>query len=282
MIKKIILTALLLFAAYNIFLYTVKPATGKGQHQWQSNVIQEQEYVYEYHDKPIVIVGSSLSARLNQAFLPDSFYNLSFSGGSVYTGLNIIKKQGSRPRIVLIEVNILHRPEDEAMTSSLFTPGMYSLRRVLPALREKYQPVNLLSPLLAKVSARKKAAPADNVPDAATFQKVLDRQVEENKKLPDEEKLTKLLADLQDYVRELETRGCKVIFYEMPVHCQLDNSPAKQYIRKRTEALFPTSKYSWLNNADCKNYSYTDGVHMTYASAMQFSKRLIQEVKAQR
>ena len=63
------------------------------QNQLQQNYSYAQDFIYE-KKTPNIIVGSSMAARMKNEFLADNYYNLSFGGGSVLTGLEIIKRSG--------------------------------------------------------------------------------------------------------------------------------------------------------------------------------------------
>jgi len=64
----------------------------------------------------MAIVGSSLSRRLDSGFFEHmNVMNLSLSGGSVMTGLEILNRSATLPPIILVEVNILDRPVDEEL-----------------------------------------------------------------------------------------------------------------------------------------------------------------------
>lgn len=65
-------------------------------------------------DPQIAIVGSSLSKRLDPGLFTDiTVINLSLGGGSVMTGLEILRSVPVLPKVILVEINILDRPFDE-------------------------------------------------------------------------------------------------------------------------------------------------------------------------
>jgi len=105
---KIILLFAFLFIIYNLYLLFAGPKIVMLQNQQQKNYSFAQDFMYENKANNI-IVGSSMAARMNNDFLPKDFYNLSFSGGSVLTGLEIIKKSGFLPSRIYIENNIIFR-----------------------------------------------------------------------------------------------------------------------------------------------------------------------------
>src|SRR2546421_7447687 len=109
MIKKTIVSALIFFVAYNMYLSLAHPEPGTGQHQWQKNIILIQNYADKYQGSPVVIVGTSLSARLYNDMLPTGFYNLGLAGGSIFDGLEVIRQSRKKPKYLLIETNIFYK-----------------------------------------------------------------------------------------------------------------------------------------------------------------------------
>ncbi|WP_036018846.1 hypothetical protein [Bradyrhizobium sp. WSM1743] len=72
----------------------------------------------------IVIVGSSLSARLSESYFNSSqVENLSIAGGASGTGLEIIRRTAPLPKIVVIESNIRQVGERSPAASILQGPA---------------------------------------------------------------------------------------------------------------------------------------------------------------
>jgi len=136
MIKKSIIISTILLFVYNLLLsaidFPVKPG-----HQWQDNIITAEDYIYKQNEKKIVIAGSSLSCVLIDDLLPKKCFNLAFAGLSAFDGLEIIKRTGSMPDIVLIETNPVFRSTDKNFLNSIFMPIRYSLKKIFPAFMEK-------------------------------------------------------------------------------------------------------------------------------------------------
>src|ERR1051325_3608686 len=103
MIRKTLIAAASLFILWNIFLFLFAPKLYTGL--LQQNTIKAQEYLYERQGTPVVILGTSLSARISQDLIKDSVYNLSLMSGSILTGLEILKKCPRKPHLLLIESN---------------------------------------------------------------------------------------------------------------------------------------------------------------------------------
>jgi hypothetical protein len=72
----------------------------------------------------VVIVGSSLSYRLNEEYFARTrLRNLALSGGSPITGLLVVANQPSLPKLVLVEANVLSRPIDAILVEKYSRSG---------------------------------------------------------------------------------------------------------------------------------------------------------------
>jgi hypothetical protein len=267
MIKKIIFAALLFFVGYNLYLYFVKPVAGPGQHQWQKNIILMQDYADFHQDDSVVIVGTSLSARLYNNLLPHGFYNLSLAGGSIYEGLAIVKENPRKPKYVLIESNLFDKEPDKEAISGIFDPFMQTLRKWIPSIREAYQPANLLTPYLGYVAKEK---PEKTIRDTGITNMLLRQRIKQYQVVPDNAVMDKNLQLLKKYVTDLQSAGVKVIFYEIPENCELLKTPKYLIPKQKIINVFPANQYHWMPEPDCSLYQYSDGSHMAYESAGDF------------
>jgi hypothetical protein len=270
MIARTLIITLLLFLGYNFYLMFGHPNTGTGQHQWQKNVIEAQEYIYEHQGTENVLVGSSLTFRITNDMLPDNYYNLSLGGGSIFTGLEIIKRCERKPKVVFIETNIMIRPADEGLLMNLFRPVVKDMRHELPAFKEKNQPVNLLLPVFNKYSAK---AVGVKPFDASAASIGLRMHLKNNSIVREgyKDSLERGIGQLKSAIAELNKQGIKVVLFEMPVHCRLKSSPLVTYADIRIKESFPEREYNWLPEPDCTAYQYSDGEHLEYNSAKKFA-----------
>jgi len=150
-IVKSILLLLVLFFSYTIFIYTTSPNINKFQNQWAGNYAKAQEYIYSDKKYKTVIVGSSMASCLYNEELSNDVYNLSFAGGGVLTGLNIIIKSGKIPENILIETNTVERATDTGMIKRLFPPLVWKIKKFVIALQEQYQPINVFTDKIQKL-----------------------------------------------------------------------------------------------------------------------------------
>jgi hypothetical protein len=278
MIKKALFTTGILLMMHYLFIVMFPPSWETGQHLWQDNLIKAQEYLYQNKRADGVIVGSSLSARLDQAVLPQYTLNLAMGGLSIYDGIKVVLQKPSLPKYVCIETNLITRSASADFEKSLLSMVMHPLRSWWPILREKNQPIGILTGyILSKVSKPKSTkvksskSDADKADTDRVFAQMLEHAKSERQQPPDQELINKRIKELKEMVGELSVRGVKVYFYEMPVSQELCDYPYPRRIREMMDMHFPSSEYRYLPLPDCSRYNTTDGVHLDQKSATEYT-----------
>ena len=98
-----------------------------------------------------------------------------------------------------------------------------------------------LTPVHALLS--KAAAPPSH---GDLFAVNLAAQREQFQKLPRADELNEKLQRMQSYVAELQARGSRCVFHEMPIDSSLRNSPRAVCIRERLLQAFPPGAFRWI------------------------------------
>jgi hypothetical protein len=92
--------------------------------------------------KDVAWVGSSLTAALNERYFKIPYsYNLGLSGGSPVTGLEIVDLLPTKPKVVIVETNILDRPPDASL---LARPWEQFDNLPVALLSNFYRPLHLI------------------------------------------------------------------------------------------------------------------------------------------
>jgi hypothetical protein len=274
LILKSLVVCLALFAAYHVALKRLparlRSGNGAGS-QPERNLIAAENYLYTSKNPPVVVVGSSIAERLHD--LPADWYQLTFPGGNVFTGMEIILRSGKRPRYVLVEANVLNMDPDRQMLDTLSYPVLKDVRNKFPALLEQNKPSHVLVRALhgrgAQKSESASAAGADPV-SAAFFDELVRRRLNELSEPPSPQRLDEIMARLHAQVDALQKRGIQVIFFEVPELAQAEDRPLKATIRERVQREFPEPKYHWIPMPDATAYRTTDAVHLTSDSARRY------------
>ncbi len=280
LIKKTLLTTATLLALFTLYSVNINPDSYIKQQQWQENTIKAQRYLFGQKHKS-VIVGSSLSAKLTDA-LPQ-YYNLAFSGQSVYDGLRVILEKTELPDTVFIEMNTLLVPENEAFTANITNPLLNLLRENIPAFREGKQPLPLVVKEMENLaqSLRGNGSQGANTGGSPRlFSELLATQVKKYSITPPAQTTQLALNRLRKYVNSLEAKKVTVVFFELPVHPGLCNLPLSVAIGDSFYTAFPDQKYLYIAKPDCAGYKTTDGIHFTASDAQKYARYFKTEVWA--
>jgi hypothetical protein len=288
MLRKIIFVALILTVGYAVFVSSFAPKWwNASQNQWQTNVIKAQNFIFGNTDSAVnVIIGTSLSCRLIIDSLPKT-YNLSFSGQSIYDGLNILVHKDKLPPKIFIEMNVALSKENKDFTSTINSPVLFYPKKNILALREDKQPMGIIGNRIHKgimdhfilkckyfFHLEPKKNEAENTDKNKLFEKMLQLQVEAYSKIPNEQLVNECFNTLAKYTMELERKGTTVVFFEMPVNSKLNYLPKAKIIRDTFYSRFPKSKYQYIPIPDSLSFKTTDGVHLDEHEAMTYTSYL--------
>ncbi|MCO4781895.1 MAG: hypothetical protein KC646_06180 [Candidatus Cloacimonetes bacterium] len=264
-IKVILFQFCAMFLIYNLYIGINQPVILSYQNQWQQNYAAAQGFIYDKKSKN-VIVGSSLAARIQKKALVVGFSNLSFSGGSVLTGLEIIKRSDFVPKKIFVEINTIFREQDIKMLDSLFYPIWYKVKNYFPALREKNQPLNLGLTELKSVYGKTHEEHMKETRNQRVYETALKLQKAEHS-VEQKDYLNKL-EQLKLLLSYFETKKSEIVFFEMPVEPVLTQSKSMQHIRRVLKRAFPSKKVITSK----QNYNTSDGLHLLYKDAFAFTK----------
>lgn len=292
MIKKIFLITIILFVIYTVFLTYFFPEIGVSQNPGQANEVKAEKYLYgDFTAKQGVILGSSLSNKLRMEYL-EEYYNLSFTGKSIFDGLSIVLKKVPLPEKLIIETNILLREEDKAFTNSIVRPVPFFLKKHLISLRKDKQPLGIfgakvnsviISPTFLKFKLllnRDKEEMEDSlITNNELFEKLLDFQVENYSQKPDSIFLRSQINKLKYYVSKFRNNGVEIIFFEMPVNRAMDDLSKSKIIHEYFISAFPPEQNYVIYPPDNMSFNTTDGLHLTKDEAIVYSKYLESELK---
>lgn len=300
----------LLLGAYSLLLAKFQPDVVLDFDAGTENHIIAERYVLGATPEA-VLVGSSLSRMLGTQPGSD-VYNLSFSGGSPLTGLEIVLRNGTLPRTVFVETNIIERALDESLARSVFDEPVASLRRWVPAFRYEYRPANLAlsawtwsewaraqgwRAALARASRAGRAAPAPadapagdplsaaefaDLQQDATFRRGLAAQLADADKVPDSLRAAtaRSVATLQRQVAALRARNVRVVFVRMPVFAGVDQTARERFMDDAVRAAFPAPGYEWLETPPGTRLRWVDSLHLVGPSATWMAARIAAAARA--
>lgn len=193
---------------------------------------------------PVVFTGSSLTWTLGFNEATRCVYNLGLIGESALTGLDVIAESAHKPHTVFVEINF---PERES-NRYLINEASGFLAKNFPEFTYT-PPVNFIRVQMSKLyhSLMDKSHIENSTGTKPDSEITRQTELELNRKnlsiyLPDIVLSTKIL-EFKAKVNNLEKKGIKVIFFEMPVHPELENSKQVVQVRAAFRGAFPDNRF---------------------------------------
>lgn len=276
MIKKSFLSFLVMFGIHAVVTYLF-PSLGMATNQWQDNMVKAQHFLYD-EDADTAMIGTSLSARI----LPDSIpsvRSVAFGGCAVEDGLRLILSKPKVPHCVLVETNLFLRNGNDELVDKMTKGIIPQVKRWIPSLRESNEPICLLSGLMIKAAGINPQAAAMTV-DMEQLKESIKRHLADDKSLSDTE-LAQRMETLKPLLIQLEQKGTKLIFFEMPIHQELYHLKELEQTRQAVRKAFPKTRYAYLPN-DTTTYLTTDGLHLDYEGQQRYSHFIKQALLVKR
>ncbi|MBZ8181889.1 hypothetical protein [Oscillatoria salina] len=266
---------------YQVLIWGGLIPPSSGINQQQENIIKAENYVYDRQLNPeLVLVGSSMAARLDAAAITQNAFNLAMAGISSQTGLEIVAEKPQKPDLVLVEINdTIERGANQDLLSSLYNPFLYSLRLLLPMFRQEYQPVSVFVDWL-RGENNPQGTTKEQVNPEIRAQLVENYQTEWNHGLPEdlEQRIRIEAEEIKNTVSQLKELGVEVILFEMPIEETLANTVRQKQVQKLVRDLFPNNNYRWLQPPPEKDWITTDGIHLVVSEAQKYADFLKQQL----
>lgn len=265
MIKKSFICFIIIFIVHAIFV-KLFPDIGMATNQRQDNILKAQQAFYANH-LDLAIVGTSLANRIIRDSIPD-IQSLAFVGCSVEDGLQILRSRHEAPKYVFVEINLLLRGGKKELVNGVTQGFVPRIKGWIPSLREQYEPICILASSIigtSKMNAQVGMAIIDH--------DLLNSQVESAIKndIPIEENIIKnRMSDIKCLISELEAKGTKFVFFEMPVNHRLTHLKMYDQIREVVRKDFPERKYDYLPS-DTSKYMTTDGQHLDFEGQLRYT-----------
>src|SRR5262249_51797817 len=140
----------------------------------------------------------------------------------------------------------------------LVDQGSRLLPRLVPAMATQNMPVNLVFDLLARRTPTA-APPVDEAAFAAALQVQRDVYAHEVPAAV----LARNIDTLKAQARHLEAGGTRIVFFELPVHPTLEDTPRARQIRAAYAAAFPAHRHIGVSElSEGLAVRTIDGVHL--------------------
>jgi hypothetical protein len=203
-----------------------------------------------------------MTFRLYETYFQTKLRNISTSGGSPLTGLAILASYPSLPRVVLVETNVMSRKierdlieqfaKNDAAPFGWFRPYRAVISWTYYWL--KFRPENV-NELMA-------SAPASYEISAS-----LDQARSEFASTSTDEPMAENAQVMKQLVSSLESRGCKVYFYELPYPGNIGSTHFAITARTLMHDAFPDPKRWPQFDYHLRELRWVDAAHMDERSA---------------
>jgi hypothetical protein len=213
----------------------------------------------------VALVGSSMMYRIYEGYFRNSLRNVSIGGGSPLTGLAIIASYPKLPRVIVVETNILSRPFDASLVEKFgnndaepfawFRPYRVAISWVYYWLKYKSESENIAVLPQQKPADYDIKAVLDEI-EVAYANPGFDAPMAEN------------VATLQRLVEQLDSRGSRIYFLELPYPGNVGHSHYAVTARSLAHKAFP-DRSQWIDiDYHASDLRWIDAVHLDERSAI--------------
>jgi hypothetical protein len=210
----------------------------------------------------IALVGSSMTFRLYEGYFKTPLRNIATSGGSPLTGLAIVASYPALPRVVLVEANIMSRKietdlvekfgKNDAVAFQWFKPYRAVVSWVYYWI--KFRSENIAELISSRPATYDISAPLREAADGFASTST-------------DEAMTENIQTMKRLVSTLESRGCKVFFYELPYPGSLNTSHFAVTARTLVHDAFPDPQRWPQFDYHLQELRWVDAAHMDERSA---------------
>jgi hypothetical protein len=277
------LIAAFFFITYESLLRITHISWDTSQNDKSANIISTQNFLYDYSEQEIsmdtVIVGTSVSRKLITDSMGKHFINLAFNAWNTYDGLELLKLSRKRPACLMVETNYAKNQILPPEIESNLEPLSYYSGKIFKSLQLRNQPTglligwgkNLMKDRIEKMKDEKRA-------NVALYKLNLQINKEKmNESIPDSI-LTKRFKVLKSLIEGFQKDHIKVVFFEVPVNDELQNTASMVEVRNCYYTYFPKNEFCYLPMPVENNYTFSDGVHLSPQSALKYSIYLKNEL----
>jgi hypothetical protein len=224
----------------------------------------------------IALVGSSLTHRLNESyFLPLKVRNLSISGDSSLTGLEIIASYPRVPKLIIVEANILSRDVDASLVkrfsgTSLNFPILRPIRTAVAYFNSR--PENGLESNSSFDNILRQ--PPEDHDNALAIRSAM----EEYRKTNADATITKNAELLKQLVSSLIARGSHVYLFELPYAGNVADTHFAVATRTAVHRVF-SNPDQWLRlTYTVDEMRFEDHAHLDQRSALIVAREMAQDL----
>ena len=277
---KILLIGLAIVLGYGLIINRLAFLPRLGITQNQDNIIRIESELYRESCGPIVVLGSSIAARMNSMWMSNQLVNLSVKRSGPETGFQLLGGLPNPPRLVVVELNCVYRQEDKNITSYFNAYPFEVLRRNVPVLWQRNHILNVLYSLECYF----RGTLPDDVPsvnsDARSqpeLEAALKIRFRADNTVPDAATVEMVCNQVKSRLRDIQAKGCRIAVAWFPMDVHVTESPNSRAWLQALHQALPEGEYSWLKFPEEFQDRTSDGVHLLPRASFEASQWLLAE-----
>jgi hypothetical protein len=239
----------------------------------------------------MVLVGSSITARINPEYISSHAVSLAMVGMSPQIGLEIVEREKVKPHLLLIELNnTIQKTRKGKLTTdfleNLYHPFFYFIRLYFPIFRQEYQPVSTLVQFLIKAFTTEdrvlfrfleEGKSTKTLVYPEVIEKLIIQQIQAGS-YPISEQAKKVIKEESEYIKtqikKFKNEGVRVILMDIPREKRVQDTIMEKQVRELFRELFPKDIYEWMPEPPSREWKTNDGVHLVTSSAKEYASFL--------
>jgi hypothetical protein len=258
------------------------PIFGDAQEGWRDQV----QNLRSDERLDVLLVGSSIVNSIPNSFLPVGVGKLALSGGSVLTALAILAQSEELPRVVVVEVNVLHRGLDE---NFLFRTASneFAARTAIPALRARNAPFVVIEEAILRSARTRRdlmlTGACRTFRDRDAWVAARARMVESGNRQErwgDEQTIIRMYNNanqLRVAAEQLAASGVEVRLLRYPIHPEVQETTYYKVTSRIIDEVFSETELEWIA-ASGEGLIWYDGMHYTWPAGLTVLHEILQNV----
>lgn len=276
LLRPLVVCLFFLVLYYTLVVGGVIPASD-GINQRQVNQIKAERYMYSVRDPNLVLVGSSMTAVLQEKYFDyPQVTNIALSGESSQTGLKLVALKNKKPEILLVELNYtLTLETDSEIIGAIQHPLLQFVKTWFPIFRNEYQPVSVLVHYLKSHFGGNADSASAQIPTQDLREKLIARVIEreqDNLSPKTKKEMAKQSKLIKQQLIEIQNKGVRVVLFNVPGEVRVAKTPQRQQERALIRSLFPADTFEWLPEPATEDWITYDGVHLVRPDAKKFAR----------
>ena len=250
----VVLFALVFAFAYTLAIDRLHRKAELAESNFQANLLRLGEFLHGRNPSGVVLVGSSMGARL----LPGYFQklhlsNLSLDGSCGRTGIRFLIEMKRPVRVLLVEENTITRPsgDNDALLFEAVREPQMRAAGWLPFLRAAYRPSSIVYSALKAWADQNWGTPVSAPNPSVAIPTASSERAERD------------LRQTVEMIRNLREKGTQVLIYRLPMGRKQSGPNVLQQALPDAPFVDVEAELAAIGHVP----RYSDGMHLVAPSA---------------